>query len=95
MRSHEETDMRLPGLRLVVVLGGLVASIGWAQRVRGGLELWIGIPVRSESDSVEVAYSINAGQSHTYHHVEGQADVWECGYEAVCDRGGGKPDCSR
>jgi hypothetical protein len=66
MRSQEETEMRLPGLRLVVVLGGLVASIGWAQRVRGGLELWIGIPVRTESDSVEVAYSINAGQFHTY-----------------------------
>jgi hypothetical protein len=66
MRSHEETEMRLPGLRLVVVLGGLVASIGWAQRVRGGLELWIGIPVGTESNSVEVAYSINAGQFHTY-----------------------------
>jgi hypothetical protein len=55
--------MRLPGLRLAVVLGGLVASIGLAQRVRGGLELWIGLPV---SDSIEVAYSINARQFHAY-----------------------------
>jgi hypothetical protein len=55
--------MRSPGLRLVLVLSGLVASIGWAQRVRGGPELWIELPV---SDSIEVAYSINARQFHAY-----------------------------
>jgi hypothetical protein len=57
---------RLPGLRLVVVLGGLVAALGWAQRVRGGPELWIELPVKTESNSAEVAYSIDAGQFHTY-----------------------------
>lgn len=66
MRSHEAREMRSPGLRLVFVLGGLVASIGWAQRVRGGPELWIELPVKTASDSVEVAYSIVAGQFHSY-----------------------------
>jgi hypothetical protein len=66
MRSHEEAEMRLPGLRLAVVLGGLVASIGWAQKVRGGPELWIELPVENGPGKVEVAYSIVAGQFHSY-----------------------------
>lgn len=66
MRSHEEAEMRLPGLRLVLVLGGLVASIGWGQKVRGGPELLIDLPVKNGSGRVEVAYSIVAGQFHSY-----------------------------
>jgi hypothetical protein len=58
--------MRLPELRLAVVLGGLVVSIGWAQKVRGGLELLIDLPLKNAPDSVEVAYSIVAGQFHSY-----------------------------
>ena len=66
MRSHEEAEMRLPGLRLAVVLGGLVVSIGWAQKVRSGPELLIDLPLKNAPDSVEVAYSIVAGQFHSY-----------------------------
>jgi hypothetical protein len=58
--------MRLPGLRLVLVLGGLVASIGWAQKVRGGPELWIELPVKNGPGRVEVAYSIVAGRFRSY-----------------------------
>jgi hypothetical protein len=66
MRSHEEAEMRLPGLRLAVVLGGLIVSTGWAQKVRGGPELWIELPLKNGPDSVEVAYSIVAGRFHSY-----------------------------
>src|SRR5258708_2009091 len=51
---------------MVLVVGGVVASIGWAQRTRNGLELLIGIPIGSEANSAEVAYSVNAGQFHAY-----------------------------
>ena len=66
MRSHGAREMRSPGLRLVLVLGGLVVSIGWAQKVRGGPELWIDLPVENGLGRVEVAYSIVAGQFHSY-----------------------------
>jgi hypothetical protein len=93
MRSHEAREMRSPGLRLVLVLGGLVASIGWAQKVQGGPELWIELPVKKTGPGrVEVAYSIVAGQSHSYTMSSkakppfGELVSWEFVIEAAVNR---------
>jgi hypothetical protein len=66
MWFHEAGEMGMPGLRWTLVLGGLVVSIGWAQKANNGPLLSVEIPNGLALNSVEVAFSVNRGELYSY-----------------------------
>src|SRR5271168_2256882 len=66
--------MRLAGLRWGLVLGGLVVSVGVAQKADKAPTFQIQLPNGTASNRAEVAYIVNAGKFYKYIVPEAQCD---------------------